>query len=164
MERAQPSGTELDLERSSKRGQELPATSEEPNCPSSASGVMGSVRSHRTPGGVSGWEQHCSVLFQKPPPVAHPPQHREGRTGVLRCSQGDQVTARSNASFKGTSRLEAEVQLDCRVFPSGPDAATGASGAPKTARTSSERGAKTKTSQDSCHFRRLEGCRRHATH
>lgn len=119
------------------------------------------VTGHRE--GCQGGNSTALSFFRSPHLCPTHPSTREGRTGVLRCSQGDQVTARSNASFKGTSRLEAEVQLDCRVFPSGPDAATGASGAPKTACTSSER-AKTKTSQDSCHFRRLEGCRNHATH
>lgn len=79
---------------SSKSGQELPAISEEPHCPNSGSGVMGSIRSHRTPGGESGWEQHCSALFRKPPPVAHPPhalkeiKSQQGQMPPSRAHQG----------------------------------------------------------------------------
>lgn len=154
MERAQTLGTELDLER---KLQEWPGASR-----------------HLRGATLSQLRVRCHGEYQKSQDTG-----RGVRVGTALlcpfseaptcgaptpCSQGDQVTARSNASFKGTSRLEAEVQLDCRVFPSGPGAATGARGAPKTASTSSERGAKTKTSQDSCHFRRLEECRSHATH
>lgn len=92
----------------------------------------------------------------------HPSTAEAGQafSGALKEIQSQQGQMRPLRAHEGWRQ---RCTLDCRVFPSDPDAATGASGAPKTT-SSSERGAKTKTRQDSCHFRRLEGCRSHATH